>query len=624
MKSDLKQLGPSGATHGSVPIYDGYTGKWGFRTSALGFADEVMIRMGTSTAVGDMDPTTRLLELVTGNGAAIPFFIDVYGTVTTGSGYFYGPGWGGGGVLALLAGTADTSLTTAGGSSQRLMLGPTGARLYGGLGAGASDVCVRAGSSVAAASVHATAKLFSVRAGLDATETEYFSINKTAATFAGTVAASNLSGSNTGDQDLSGLVVKNAAITAGTNTKITYDAKGLVTAGAAATTADIADSTNARYCTDAQKTVIGNTSGTNSGDVTVGTTTTAQANGASISSQVLHLSLADASNPGIMTAAGFTNLGNQSGTNSGDVTLGAFGSTPNANGASLSTQAITLQPADGTYPGGVSTAAQTFAGTKTFSNIISPTIYNTNGTGASDICVKIGSSVADGSVNATAKLFSVRTGIGGTEVEKLLVDKLGLSIGSLRLQPSSTGVTPGPTIWTEGTVIHFATYCEVSTGLNLQCDTIYTHTSTGLNLFGQNGTGASDLCLKVGTTTADASVNATAKLLSLRTGVGGTEVEKAAISSAGRIDQSGTDSSGTPGAATINKPTGVSAIASGQTTCQINNSLTTATSRVTITWYSDHGATRSWVARAAGSFTVTLSSAATADTSFGWEVSAIL
>ena len=32
------------------------------------------------------------------------------------------------------------------------------------------------------------------------------------------------------------------------------------------TTADIADSTNARYCTDAQKTVIGNTSGTNTGD----------------------------------------------------------------------------------------------------------------------------------------------------------------------------------------------------------------------------------------------------------------------------------------------------------------------------------------------------------------------
>jgi hypothetical protein len=61
-------------------------------------------------------------------------------------------------------------------------------------------------------------------------------------------------------------VDENAAITAATKTKITYDAKGLVTVGADATTADIADSLNKRYVTDAQATVIGNTSGTNTGD----------------------------------------------------------------------------------------------------------------------------------------------------------------------------------------------------------------------------------------------------------------------------------------------------------------------------------------------------------------------
>lgn len=63
-------------------------------------------------------------------------------------------------------------------------------------------------------------------------------------------------------------VDKNTAITGATKTKITYDAKGLVTAGADATTADIADSSNKRYVTDAQLTVIGNTSGTNTGDQT--------------------------------------------------------------------------------------------------------------------------------------------------------------------------------------------------------------------------------------------------------------------------------------------------------------------------------------------------------------------
>ena len=67
---------------------------------------------------------------------------------------------------------------------------------------------------------------------------------------------------------LDGKVDENWAITGATKTKITYDAKGLVTSGADATTADIADSTNRRYVTDAQLTVISNTSGTNTGDQT--------------------------------------------------------------------------------------------------------------------------------------------------------------------------------------------------------------------------------------------------------------------------------------------------------------------------------------------------------------------
>ena len=65
---------------------------------------------------------------------------------------------------------------------------------------------------------------------------------------------------------LDGKVDENTAITGATKTKVTYDAKGLVTAGADATTADIADSTDKRYVTDAQLVVVGNTSGTNTGD----------------------------------------------------------------------------------------------------------------------------------------------------------------------------------------------------------------------------------------------------------------------------------------------------------------------------------------------------------------------
>lgn len=58
----------------------------------------------------------------------------------------------------------------------------------------------------------------------------------------------------------------NAPITASTATKVSYDTNGLVTSGSSATTSDIPDSSNYRYCTDAQKVVIGNTSNTNSGD----------------------------------------------------------------------------------------------------------------------------------------------------------------------------------------------------------------------------------------------------------------------------------------------------------------------------------------------------------------------
>ena len=64
-------------------------------------------------------------------------------------------------------------------------------------------------------------------------------------------------------------VVPNAPITGATKTRITYDSKGLVTTGEDATTADIADSLNRRYMTEAEKTVLDNTSGTNTGDETV-------------------------------------------------------------------------------------------------------------------------------------------------------------------------------------------------------------------------------------------------------------------------------------------------------------------------------------------------------------------
>lgn len=58
------------------------------------------------------------------------------------------------------------------------------------------------------------------------------------------------------------------------------------------------------------------------------------------------------------------------GTNTGDVSIGTFGSSPDAKGASLSGQAITMQPADGTHPGMLTTGSQTIAGAKTFTGTV--------------------------------------------------------------------------------------------------------------------------------------------------------------------------------------------------------------------------------------------------------------
>lgn len=74
----------------------------------------------------------------------------------------------------------------------------------------------------------------------------------------------NTSGENSGDETSGTIatalgytpVASNDAITGASKTKITYDVKGLVTVGEDATTNDIADSTDKRYVTDAQRTAI--------------------------------------------------------------------------------------------------------------------------------------------------------------------------------------------------------------------------------------------------------------------------------------------------------------------------------------------------------------------------------
>jgi len=100
------------------------------------------------------------------------------------------------------------------------------------------------------------------------TGSAYVEISATAASTWGAITGT-LSSQTDLQTALNAKVTGNTAITGATKTKVTYDSKGLVTAGADATTADIADSLNKRYVTDANLTTIGNTSGINTGDQTL-------------------------------------------------------------------------------------------------------------------------------------------------------------------------------------------------------------------------------------------------------------------------------------------------------------------------------------------------------------------
>lgn len=113
-------------------------------------------------------------------------------------------------------------------------------------------------------------------------------------------------------------------------------------------------------------------------------------NGAVIAANALVLQSASDTEPGLVNTATQTLKGNKtvdgtlaasnlSGTNTGDVTLAAVGSAPNGNGASLSGQALTLQPADGSNPGLLTALAQSIGGIKNFnSNIFAANLSGTN------------------------------------------------------------------------------------------------------------------------------------------------------------------------------------------------------------------------------------------------------
>jgi len=177
-------------------------------------------------------------------------------------------------------------------------------------------------------------------------------------------------------------LVPNGAITGSTGTKITYDSKGLVTAGANATTADISPSTNRNYVTDVQAGVISNTSGINTGDQTITLTGDVTGTGTGTFTSTLANTGVTANTYGsatlvpILTVDSKGRITNASTTsiNAGVNTLTYTSGTSYVNGGTVSGTTLTLAAADGSNPGLISTGAQTIAGAKTFNNdITAPT-----------------------------------------------------------------------------------------------------------------------------------------------------------------------------------------------------------------------------------------------------------
>lgn len=260
-------------------------------------------------------------------------------------------------------------------------------------------------------------------------------------------------------------------------------------------------------------------------------------------------------------------------------------SVTNANGLLLSSGVLSLSLAGAGASGAVSSSAQTFEGQKTFtSSIIGSagaqlgSIWNTNGTGSSDVGVKLGFSTADASVHASAKLLSIRTGIGGTETERFYFTKDLFYLG-------------GGGLWSINPEASSALY--VRTGVA----NIAAFTSSGIfrSAYGFDlnpGFGA---------------------FLSFQ------------VQSSGMVNQRGTDSTGTPGAATIDRPTGKSSIAAGASSVIITNNLVTTGTHIVFSQHARDTTCKELIVTAgSGFFTISGNGNATAAIPCSWRIATML
>jgi hypothetical protein len=144
-----------------------------------------------------------------------------------------------------------------------------------------------------------------------------------------------------------------------------------------------------------------------------------------------------------------------------------------------------------------------------------------------------------------------------------------------------------------------------------------TSAAQGLILRGNMASNSTSSCVRAFNAN---SINATGRILIVCSDTSGA-TETWGVTKDGKMVMQTTDSSGTPGNVTINKPSGKAAIASGASTVTVTNSLVTASSIVLIQPQNLDGSLLDYeVVPAAGSFTVTGNSAAAENWPFGFVV----
>lgn len=373
-------------------------------------------------------------------------------------------------------------------------------KMYSSLGAASGDVAVKVGTSVANASVNIGARLLSVRAGIGSTETEVLYVTKgtnggyqiLTSTSSGQISVDNSVGTQIGWNSASWATFDSVqgALYGATNSRI----QGGVANGATAV-ANIINTGNTLSTAGAKILSIQN-HGTEKVYFDLNGTLNINQPGINI--------------PAINLPSGAGGYGYGGSINFGAVFNNIGFTGPTTGGGS----GLYVQSAGANTPLTLMSA----------NDSVLVAGWNTGSPGATDILTKIGTKVADGSVNAGAKLAAFSTGISGTEVESIYVKKGGIIGGGGQI------ITMNDTVGTKiisGPATFQVLFAAGLSSITADAQSIYLKSSLG--------SGATDVGNIIGFSTADGSVDAAAKLVSFQTGIGLTTSEKAYIDKSGNL-----------------------------------------------------------------------------------------